>query len=174
MKQGATERRPPPPQGETAPNMGIDAKQLRSLIRRTLQQAGMHSEAAEALLMGTAAQESHLGQYLRQVGGGPALGIFQMEPATAKDIWINYMAHKRAVWDTVLELSGVVAPSELHLEANLVYQILLARVHYMRVTAPLPDVEPAALGAYWKRHWNTPKGAGTVEQFIENWNRFCA
>lgn len=47
------------------------------------------SSSAVNLLLGTAAQESAFGTYLRQIGGGPARGVFQMAPATAKDIWEN-------------------------------------------------------------------------------------
>lgn len=38
------------------------------------------------LLILTAKHESKGGQYLEQIGGGPARGAFQVEPATAKDI----------------------------------------------------------------------------------------
>lgn len=58
----------------------MDKRQLRNLIRRVLIGIGGYSEEAENLLMGTAAQESALGEYIRQLGNGPALGIFQMEP----------------------------------------------------------------------------------------------
>ena len=42
----------------------------------------------------------------------------------------------------------------------------ICRLHYFRVKAPLPalyDVDGRA--AYWKAHYNTPLGAGTVEEF---------
>lgn len=46
---------------------------------------GLHSMAAEQLLLGTAIQESHL-KYRRQIGG-PALGYFQVGTNTQDDIW---------------------------------------------------------------------------------------
>jgi hypothetical protein len=73
--------------------MAFDKKQFRDLIQRTLQDLGMHSESAVNLLLGTAAQESQFGTYFRQIGGGPALGVFQMEPDTEIDIWDNYLRY---------------------------------------------------------------------------------
>ncbi|KAF0118141.1 MAG: hypothetical protein FD149_866 [Rhodospirillaceae bacterium] len=67
---------------------------VTTVIRPTLLHLGLHSPAAEALLLGTAIQESRLGTYLRQTGGGPALGVYQMEPATHEDIWTNFLAYR--------------------------------------------------------------------------------
>ena len=59
----------------------MDPKQLKELIERVLRKVNLYSDAAVDLLMLTAAQESACGKYIRQLGNGPALGIFQMEPA---------------------------------------------------------------------------------------------
>jgi len=62
--------------------MSLDAGQLRMyVVRPVLRVMSAWSQPAEDLVMGTAAQESRL-TYLRQLGGGPALGLWQMEPAT--------------------------------------------------------------------------------------------
>ena len=68
------------------------APQEHSLPRYARLQTVLVSQEAENLLMGTAAQESALGEYIRQLGNGPALGIFQMEPETFDDIVRNYLA----------------------------------------------------------------------------------
>ena len=54
----------------------------------------MYSPVAENLIMGTAAQESGF-TYIKQLGGGPALGMFQVEPATAEDILFRYLKIRR-------------------------------------------------------------------------------
>lgn len=63
--------------------MSFDKNQFRSLILRVLTNVdpALCSDAAVNLLLGTAAQESEFGKYIRQIRG-PALGVFQMEPAT--------------------------------------------------------------------------------------------
>jgi len=60
----------------------MDKTQLRELIQVVLKEYDLYSRDAEELLMLTAAVESNLGYYIKQVGGGPALGIFQCEPDT--------------------------------------------------------------------------------------------
>ena len=155
--------------------MSIDAKQLRELvIRPTLSYLELWSEEAEDLLMGTAAQESHLGTYLMQLGGGPALGIFQMEPATHKDILVNYLSYRKDLESKVGasdEAEGMVG--------NLYYATVMARIHYLRVPEALPNKSELSdtqyvqeLASYWKSYYNTPLGKGTVEEFIENYRKY--
>ena len=67
----------------------LDIPQFRAnIIRPVLLVIGGESRAAENLILGTALQESNL-RYLRQLGDGPARGVYQMEPATHDDIWDN-------------------------------------------------------------------------------------
>ena len=69
----------------------IDPIHLKEyIIIPVLSKLDMYSESAANLLLGTAAIESDMGQFLRQING-PALGIYQMEPSTHLDIWQNYL-----------------------------------------------------------------------------------
>lgn len=151
----------------------MNADHLRMyVIRPVLKDVDLWSQEAENLLLGTAAQESHMGQYLRQVGGGPAKGIYQMEPATHDDIWENYLAYKPQLAANVHRYLAGFRPSTDQLVWNLGYATLMCRAHYFRVSDPLPvasDVE--GLAAYWKQHYNTFRGAGTEREFIENYRR---
>lgn len=147
------------------------------MIERVLTELNMHSRAAVNLLLGTAAQESGFGTYLRQIGDGPALGVFQMEPDTEKDIWCNYLSYRDDLSETVWQIAGAaydIGPALVSaLEANLSYQVAMARIHYWRVPEPLPPYDNVeALAAYWKRHYNTPRGKGTVQEFVKNFFRY--
>lgn len=150
----------------------IDPRQFRELvIRPTLQTAGLWSESAEALLLGTALVESRL-TYLKQLGEGPALGVYQMEPATHDDLWANYIHHRadliEAMTATVRHVPWPPPASEMI--GNLYYATLMARIHYRRIPTSLPPADDLpALGRYWKRHYNTPLGKGTVEKFLAAW-----
>lgn len=45
---------------------------------------------------------------------------------------------------------------------------LFARIHYLRDKHSIPtSQDPAELGAYWKRVYNTEMGAGTVSRFVQ-------
>ncbi len=64
-----------------------------TIVQPVLAALGTWSLESEMLLMGTAAHESLL-IYTHQIGG-PALGYFQMEPATHDDCWTNYLDNRR-------------------------------------------------------------------------------
>jgi len=150
--------------------MSINETQLQGLIIRVLKEAGLYSPEAVNLLMGTAAQESALGLFISQIRG-PAKGIFQCEPATEKDIWENFLKYRdsirRSIW-IITEHKGW-GP---WLEWDLAYQILICRCHYLRCPGAIPKtVEDQAW--YWKKFYNTVAGAGTVQQYIENYRRYC-
>jgi hypothetical protein len=149
--------------------MTIEKNQLRSLIKRVLRPHDLWSQEAEDLLMGTAAQESHLGKYIAQING-PAKGIFQMEPATEKDLW-EYIARKNLT-NLIGTVSGVFGPNPLHLEGNLLYQIIIARIFYRRVKEVIP--EGLVLQAkYYKKYWNTELGKATVDQYVKNYTTYA-
>ena len=71
--------------------MSIDLNQFKEfIIIPALQVVELYQPESVELVLGTCIQESHL-QYLKQLGGGPALGVIQMEPATHEDIWDNWL-----------------------------------------------------------------------------------
>ena len=129
-----------------------------------------YSKAAVELLLGTATVESNRGDYIRQLGGGPALGIYQMEPATYSDIYDNYLRYNKHLME---KIEALRSPSSLggeksQLIGNLFYATALARVHYKRVPKSLPlegDLE--GMANYWKDYYNTHLGAGTIAHYME-------
>lgn len=143
--------------------------QLRGLIQETLLLIGLYSEDAAELLMGTAAVESKLGYYIKQVGG-PARGIFQMEPDTEKDIWENFLFFKQGLQDKMYKL-GYMHPNPELLVYDLRYQILMARLHYRRVPYALPT-STVGQARYWKVHYNTVAGKGTVEKYMDAYDYY--
>lgn len=150
----------------------INVDDMRRLVNAVTTSIGMQSPVATNLLLGTMAQESN-GHYLYQLGSGPARGLFQMEPDTEKDIWDNYIAYRPFIKEMITRLTGVTGPNGLQLTGNIVYQIIMARLHYRRVKEkfPAPNDIPA-IGVYWKKYYNTVKGKGRVSEFIRNYNRY--
>ena len=124
------------------------------------------SESAVNLLLGTAAVESDMGEYLHQIKG-PALGIYQMEPATVNDIYVHYL-HYRPSLMKIIDRYKISMVDMNNLVGNLYYATAMARVHYLRVAEALPkadDIE--GLASYWKRYYNTSKGAHSFEDACE-------
>jgi len=130
-----------------------------------------YSDEAHMLLCGTCAQESAFGKYRRQIGGGPALGIFQMEPGTFDDIVINFMEYKPQLADCIMDLADVYDFDSKLLEVNDILSTCFARVHYFRVKEKIPSDLPGQ-AEYWKKHYNTYQGKGKVEDYIANYKRY--
>ena len=157
----------------------MDKNYLRKLIYNTLtgvKGVELWSEDVENLLMGTCAQESALGRYREQLGGGPALGIFQMEPNTFNDIIKNYLAHKTKLKYAILNALGVSSLNDLTVEMlidNDEAAIIFARLHYLRVKESIPHSLPAQ-AAYYKKYYNTPLGKATEEEYIRNYHRYVS
>ena len=144
----------------------IDVKQFREVvIRPALKLIKLWSPEAEELLLGTALQESRL-KYLKQLGSGPALGVFQMEPNTHDDIWKNYLHYKPDLAALVAKLSHSVNAQSL--ATDLLYAAAMTRVHYLRVPAALPaEGDWDGQACYWKEYYNTYLGAGTEEEYLD-------
>ena len=157
--------------------MTIYAPHFREIVQDTLRRLESqipYSEEAVELLMLTAAQESQLGTYLAQIPIGPALGVYQMEPATHEDVWKNFISFRPNLAD--LLASFAVTCSSNRLPGNLYYATAIARVHYFRVKEALPSLIEGGshhLSLYWKRYWNTPEGKGHPDQAQRAYEMLC-
>ena len=69
-----------------ATTRALDARQLPELvIKPALLEIELWSEAAEELVLDTVIVESRL-SFIKQLGSGPALGLWQIEPDTHRDV----------------------------------------------------------------------------------------
>jgi len=145
--------------------MSLNKKQFQDLIERTLQELdpALLTPRAVNLLLGTAAQESAFGTYLQQLGGGPALGVFQMEPSTFK--WLK----KKFRW----KYPRLFFVTFKELEWDLQLAIIMARLRYRVDLQFLPNAKNInGMAAYWKRVYNTLEGKGTTAEFVENYEKY--
>ncbi|MCG8506157.1 MAG: hypothetical protein MI755_16255 [Sphingomonadales bacterium] len=140
------------------------------IIVPVLRELELCSEAATTLLLGTALHESGGLRYIHQ-DGGPAMGLYQMEPDTLDDLWTNWLAYRRE-WRQSLEVYGEVGLEE-HDPENLYnarYATATARLQYYRQPERLPSTRED-LAYYYKRHWNTSKGRATPQDFLDALDR---
>lgn len=143
------------------------------VVRPALESLGLQSYAAEMLVLGTAAQESQF-KYLEQLSGGPGIGLYQMEEATHEDIWDNFLKYRRDLAPKAAHWATAARPDAGEMAWNLRYATAMTRLHYFRVDEHLPVVTSFDLASYWKRYYNTWRGAGRIAQFIEQYERFVA
>lgn len=145
--------------------MSFDPKQFRQLVDAVLYgfDPVLASPGAVNLVLGTCAQESRFGTYLRQLGGGPALGVFQMESATFDWLRETY----RVKWP---ELSDKLA---LEMVWDLRLATIMCRLRYLPDAQAIPEADDLrGLATYYKRVYNTRLGAATVEEFEENYRKY--
>jgi len=155
--------------------MSINLTQLRdSIIIPTLKAMDIYSLSAVNLLLGTAAQESRLGTYVKQLGCGPAVGIYQVEPNTYYDITNQIELYKTPLKEKILEVCNFQRfPVAEELISNIKYATIITRLYYMRIKDPLPihnDIE--GMARYWKKYYNTVLGKGTSDEFIRSYKHY--
>jgi hypothetical protein len=145
--------------------MTIAAADFRSFVIEpalaALAPAGIPvTKTAADLLMATAAMETDLGTWLSQVGG-PALGVFQIEPATLAGL-LGQLGTAEAK-----ALATVATPQAplVQVESNMVYAAATCRLYYWMNPMPLPSDTVAGLWSMYKAVWNTPAGAATMDDF---------
>lgn len=162
---------------------GLDLYQVKSqIVLPTLEAIGLYSPSAVNLLTGTALAESGL-IYLHQLNGGPALGLWQMEPATYNDCWSNFLSFdtqialrtqieslmsSRAVsFRPLIVVDAPSCPARQEVITNLAYACAMARVKYFRAPQDLPPADDArALSEYHKDIYNTSLGAADFTRNI--------
>lgn len=149
----------------------IDLEQFRRIVvAPTLMATALWSEAAEVLVTGTALTESGL-RYLAQKGG-PAIGLFQIEPVTALDIRRYLIERQAAIATRITHWVGMSGRTSIfqvpddmllrRLATDLELGCAFCRVKFYMDPQPLPDASDIdALGALWKRVYNGP-GKGTA------------
>lgn len=137
---------------------------MQDLVERTLKEINLYSPAAANLLLGTCAQESSFGTYIKQLGfdtGKGALGVFQMEHPTFDDL-------QRRYGDKFPVIKSFTFGQ---MEWDLKAQIIMARIKYYSCPGPIPD-DLNGQAKYYKKWYNTELGAATVEEYLTNYDKY--
>ncbi len=152
----------------------FDSSQFRKLIiEPVLSKLQLYSKDAEELLVFTCAAESLGGRFLVQEKG-PALGIYQIEPNTYTDIWVNYIRSRNKLSMLLsLHFNCTRIPDLDRLVYDLYFSTAMARIFYLRCPGKLPNHEDVnAIWAYYKQHFNTEKGKAKKDESIKKYQDF--
>lgn len=157
----------------------MNAQQLHDyIIKPTLEYMGGNYSTVEArfLLLCTAAIESDCGNFIKQVGG-PALGIWQVEPDTHDDIWLNCDAIEIDGFADKINQLGVgfnfAENNYDDLVQSPMYACAMARLKYSMDAKALPkynggtDLDLDMFYRYYKRVYNTELGASTYQKWLD-------
>jgi len=141
-------------------------KSIKKIIKYVLGKINMDSEEARAMIFATGKAESGF-RALEQMGG-PAVGFFQVEPATIQDVWENYVFYRPEIKTDLYALGFDDGDMKHSVMSNIGLQVAFARLQYRRFKDPLPAADDKqAQAAYWKKFYNTELGRGTIEHFLE-------
>jgi len=160
--------------------MSICAEELREyVIQPTLNHLGEWSQAAENLLMGTAAQASGLGFHLLNKRGN-GFGIYQITANLHLDIWDHYLVDDPELASNVRGLASqheFLRHPHAELATNLSYATVIAWLAYRRCGLALPAAtDTLALAQFWAQNWGRPHSRrfrqAKIEAFINNYNKF--
>lgn len=121
--------------------------------------------ATEFLVM-AASHESHAGEYRVQLGGGPALGLYQIEPDTHDSIW-----DECDIIDEVARRCGYKRNVAL-LENDDAYSTFIARMYLAMDKNPLPSRHDVfKMAEYCKSYWNRT-GKATKRDYLVKYELF--
>ena len=127
-----------------------------------------------ALLMETSAVESSRGYIVRQVGG-PARGIFQMEPTTEQCMRSWLKDNFPRVHDEVMAFYDKKKSPEWNLTHNVPYNVAMSTAYYWRrmgdsLAGNITTLEDRA--KVWKTHYNTYLGKGSIAGYIKKAGKY--
>lgn len=150
----------------------MDLDQLKTIvIQQTLIPLKLWCPRSENLLCATAAMETQGGKYIKQIGG-PALGIYQMEPTTHDNLWRHKLSQPKnlpLVRAMLNQFGFARAPNSTVLMWHLGYATFMARYFYFIIPEELPaEDDLKGQWSYYKMYWNTKSGKATEQQFYRN------
>ena len=132
------------------------------------------NDALVSLILETSAAESLRGIYVEQKGG-PAEGLFQMEPATERFMrdWLKKVFPK--VYDEVMHFYESSKSAEWNRVYNVPYAIAMSTAYYWHrcgdsLIERIDTIEERA--KLWKEHYNTPLGKGTTEGYLRKADKY--
>ena len=144
-------------------------KEIKEIVEYSLYKIDSYSDDALALVVRTGMAESGYRALKGYGEGNPAIGFWQIEPATLNDMITNYIHYRSHYKKNLISLGmNFEKDTIMSVMSNMAVQAALCRLHYRRDKDPIPswdDLEGQA--SYWKQVYNTVKGRGTVKHFIK-------
>ena len=146
----------------------INRQQAIEIIDKVVEVIG-GNHAVKCLLLETAMQETHCGEYRDPTPYAAGMGVGQCDQVPFYDV----VARTPSKYKELISAEFGINLDDARwreLELSPVLAFIIMRLHYRLIPEAVPDtVEGRA--AYWKKYYNTELGKGTVEEYIENAGR---
>lgn len=141
---------------------------LKEIAEEVLYRLNAYSDDALVLVMRTGAAESGYRALRGKGDKNPAVGFWQVEPATAIDVWDNFVLYRPFYRQVLYSLGYDDSNPEFSILSNIALQVAFCRLQYLRDPEQIPDwTDINKQAQYWKRIYNTELGRGTVKHFIQ-------
>lgn len=138
----------------------------KKIISPPLLSIGLGGVDAVNIIAGTGLVESGY-KYTKQLGGGPALGWFQMEPETHDDCWTNFLDYRPDLAGKIRSLINGMEPTVYFLQTNAFYAVAMCRIKYLRAPGGIPDTA-TGMADYHKEYYNTVLGKADASKNISS------
>ena len=122
------------------------------------------------LMLAIAAQESDCGVYFKSINGHE-MGIWQVHPDTDTDLHENFLNTRPELLMILNHLKSDWM-NWPHIQSPM-YNCAIARLCLYRYSEPCPPFNDMdGMWKFYKKRYNSYKGAATEEEWIENWNNY--
>jgi len=150
-----------------------ERNELEKKIKTTLTKLGFNPSKKEIeLILGTAAVETDFGSNIKKTG--KAVGIFQIEPDTAKYISEKLIEKDKTYEQKIEKVLWENVKYNYQLAKNLELQILISYMIYQyRGADKFKMTDKHSYSYIWKKLWNTKAGKGTKSAFLNKWKLYC-
>ena len=125
---------------------------------------------AVPLILGTIAQETHMGTYRDRTEFNAGSGLCQIDEIGFRDIKERT---KNRYKDKIYLKLGISIDKVTYemLEYNYILSIIFCRLFYKMIPEKIPE-DLKGQAHYWKKYYNTWAGKGTPEEYVENYNNW--
>lgn len=159
--------------------MSTIARDINSLIiKPALIACGLWSLEAQALVYGTALAETGF-NYIKQIGNvtNGGLGFWQCQPSDHSDLkmWLRRY-DKKGFQDRVLSACYMssMATDDNELMWNIRYAAIVCRLHYARISEPIPKINDASkMCDFYVRLYNSG-GKSSMEKDVWAFQQACS
>lgn len=128
-------------------------------------------ERTVMLLVGTCAVETDMCTFPDRHPNKLGVGGTQFDMIGFKDTIQRTRLHNRDAF--YYEYGKPISKLKLKdLAEDIDLAMALTRLKYILVPSKIPHTM-TGLARYWKKHYNTDAGKGTVEKFLEDWDNFA-
>ncbi len=152
----------------------LDVNQFREVIvLPALHGLQLYTKELAELLVFTCAVESAGGTYIKQIHG-PAVGIFQIEPAVFTELWVNCIIRNPSYINLLtmnFHVHQMPKPDELMTDLKLSAAICGLYYKWKKVNPLQMDAE--YLWGLYKEFYNTKNGKAEHETSLKAYAKFC-